>query len=282
MLVVKSIKKIRSLLATAKSKNKTIGFVPTMGALHEGHAALIRKCRRENDIVILSIFVNPKQFAPHEDFTAYPREEKKDKLLARNENVDIIFYPSAEEMYPDGYLTTIEVGRISDTLCGRSRPGHFNGVVTVVNKLLNIVSPDILYLGQKDAQQVAIIKKMITDLNIPVNIKTCPTVREKNGLALSSRNQYLTKQQKKEAPILYQSLQQARQKILKGNTNPKKIIYNMNSKIKNFCSGKIDYIACVDAHSLEPLKKIHGHVLIALAVWFGKARLIDNISFKIK
>ncbi len=282
MRVIKSIKKIRNLIAETKAAGKTIGFVPTMGALHAGHASLLKKCRRENDLVVLSIFVNPKQFSPSEDFKAYPRGEKEDKSLAQKEKVDIIFYPSAEEIYPDDYLTSINVEKISQILCGRSRPGHFQGVATVVAKFLNIITPNILYLGQKDAQQVAVIKKMVTDLNIPVKIKICPTIREKNGLALSSRNKYLTEEQEKEAPILYQSLQQARKEILNGNRDTQKIMGNINSKIKTNSCGKIDYIQCVDACSFKAVKTIQSSVLILLAVWFGKARLIDNISVNIK
>src|SRR3990167_4209879 len=206
MRVVRSVRSIQQLIRKAKSAGKTIGFVPTMGALHDGHRSLLRRCHRENDLVVLSIFVNPKQFGPEEDFGKYPRREQADKKLAKKEKVDIMFVPTAEEMYPEGYLTYIEVERMTHVLCGKSRPGHFRGVTTVVGKLLNIVIPDVLYLGQKDAQQAAVVTRMVRDLNFPVLVKTCPTVREADGLAMSSRNQYLSTGQRKEAVVLYRSL----------------------------------------------------------------------------
>ena len=252
-----------------------------MGALHEGHCSLIRLSRRENDITIVSVFVNPKQFGPHEDFDAYPRPEKSDILLAKKEMVDIIFYPSEKEMYPTGFLTSVQVDRISHILCGKSRPGHFRGVTTVVSKLLNIITPDILYLGQKDAQQAIIIKRMVTDLNIPVTIRTCPIIREKDGLALSSRNSYLSPCQRLEAPILYRALRNAKQKAVKGEHSSLHLGRFIRSVITRESSGKVDYIACVDADTLAPLRRLRGKVMIALAVKFGKTRLIDNIVFSL-
>ncbi len=281
MQVVKTIKHFKTLIQKAKKQNKTIGFVPTMGALHKGHLSLIRKSRRENDLTVMSIFVNPKQFGVNEDFSRYPREEKKDKLLAQREKVDIIFYPSAEEIYPHGYLTYVEVEELSNGLCGHARPGHFKGVATIVTKLLNIVTPDVVYLGQKDAQQSIILTRMIQDLNIPVKVQVCPTVRENDGLAMSSRNRYLGLKQRKEAAILFQSLKDAKKKIFKGKRNAHQMTQEITSMIRQKSSGTIDYVECLDAETLQPLTHIKGKVLLALAVKFGKTRLIDNLMFKI-
>lgn len=277
MRVIRSVRSLQQFIKKAKSAGKTVGFVPTMGALHDGHRALLRRCRRENDLAVLSIFVNPKQFAPKEDFAKYPRREPADKKLAKKEKVDIMFLPSAKEMYPEGYLTYIEVERMTQVLCGRSRPGHFRGVTTVVGKLLNIITPDVLYLGQKDAQQAAVVTRMVRDLNFPVLVKICPTVREADGLALSSRNQYLSAGQRKEAAVLYRSLKEARQNIAAGNHLATAIAGKIRSRIARESSGRIDYIECVDADTFTPLKRIQGKTIIALAVWFGKTRLIDNI-----
>ena len=277
MRVVRSVRSIQQLIRKAKSAGKTIGFVPTMGALHDGHRSLLRRCHRENDLVVLSIFVNPKQFGPEEDFGKYPRREQADKKLAKKEKVDIMFVPTAEEMYPEGYLTYIEVERMTHVLCGKSRPGHFRGVTTVVGKLLNIVIPDVLYLGQKDAQQAAVVTRMARDLNFSVIVKICPTVREADGLAMSSRNEYLTVSQRKEAKVLYRSLREARQNVTAGNHSAMAIISKIRSRITRAGSGRIDYIECVDADTFTPFKRIQGKTMIVLAVWFGKTRLIDNI-----
>ena len=216
MRIFNSARSLHNVIGLLKSRKKRIGFVPTMGALHRGHCSLIRHSRRENNITVVSIFVNPKQFGPKEDFDAYPRPEKSDISLAKKERVDIIFYPSEKKMYPTGFLTSVQVDTISRILCGKSRPGHFEGVATVVCKLLNIVAPDVLYLGQKDAQQAVVIKRMATDLNIPVAVRICPTIREKDGLALSSRNSYLSPHQRLEAPVLYRALRNAKQRALEG------------------------------------------------------------------
>ncbi len=282
MRTVKTIKALRLIVQNAKSQNKKIGFVPTMGALHDGHCALIRKCRRENDIVIVSIFVNPKQFGPKEDLASYPRPEKKDKLLAKKEKVDIIFYPSGKEMYPSGFLTNVRVEHITDGLCGASRPGHFRGVATVVCKLLNITTPDTMYLGQKDAQQVVALKYMLQDLNIPTAVRVCPIVREPDGLALSSRNKRLNPRQRKGATVLFESLKYAKKKALSGERQAASITRSMQTMIEKRSSGKIDYIACVNRNSLIPLNQLEGEVMIALAVKFGRTRLIDNIAFNIR
>lgn len=277
MRVLKSVKSVQLLVKKAKSAGKTVGFVPTMGALHEGHASLIRRCRRENDIVILSIFVNPKQFGPHEDFARYPRPRRLDKMLAKKEKVDIIFMPTDKIMYPDGYLTTIDVEKMTQGLCGKFRPGHFKGVTTVVGKLLHMVMPDRLYLGQKDAQQAVVLRQMVRDLNFPVAVRICPTIREKDGLAMSSRNRYLNARQRREAAVLYRALQEARQCAQNGIRRVESLVRRIRSRIVQESSATIDYIACADANTLEPIKIIRGKVLIALAVRFGKTRLIDNI-----
>lgn len=278
MRVIRSVKFLQQFIKKSKLTGKTVGFVPTMGALHAGHVSLLRRCRRENDIVVLSVFVNPEQFGPREDFAKYPRREREDKKLAKQEKVDILFVPTVKEMYPAGYLTYIEVGKMTRGLCGKSRPRHFKGVTTIVGKLLNIVMPDVLYLGQKDAQQAAVLTRMARDLNFPVVVHICPTVRESNGLALSSRNQYLTASQRQEAAVLYRSLKEARQSVAAGNRSATAIIAKMRSRIRRESSGRIDYIECVDAHTLEPLRKIRGKAMFALAVWFGSTRLIDNIT----
>jgi len=277
MLITGSIKTVRQFIERQIKKGRSIGFVPTMGALHEGHASLIRKCRRENDIVVLSIFVNPKQFEINEDFDVYPRPAKKDKLLAKNEKVDIIFYPSVEEMYPRSYLTYVYVKQLTEGLCGRSRPGHFEGVTTVVTKLLNIIQPHVMYLGQKDAQQAVVIKKMASDLNIPIKIKILPTIRAKDGLALSSRNTYLSVDQRRQAPVIYRSLKRAKKDILEGEQKTLKVVNGIRAEILRSSSGQIDYVECVDADHLTPKKRLQGRILIAAAVKFGKTRLIDNI-----
>ncbi len=281
MKVIQNPQAMQRLSQRWHLEGKTIGFVPTMGYLHDGHAALLRRARQENQIIVLSIFVNPKQFGPSEDFANYPRDFKKDEMLAKKENVDIIFHPSVDQMYPEGNLSEVEVVRISNVLCGRSRPGHFKGVATVVAKLINIVLPNRLYLGQKDAQQIVVLNQMIKDLNFPVKVSVVPTVREKDGLALSSRNKYLTPQQRHEAPVLFQSLQLAKTKILSGEKNSQTIVALIQKMVSFHSSGRIDYIACVEARTLLPLKKISGRVLIALAVWFGRARLIDNIILNV-
>ena len=282
MRTIKSISLLKKELKIIKLKNRTIGFVPTMGAFHKGHLSLMRKARRENDVVIVSIFINPTQFGPKEDFNKYPRQIKSDESFAKKEKVDIIFYPSAKEIYGDGHLTYVNVNNISKILCGKSRPKHFEGVTTIVAKLLNITEPDVMYLGQKDAQQATIIKKMTQDMNFNVVVKICPIVRERDGLALSSRNNYLSHKQRHEASILYTSLKAARKKAMSEKKSIKNILRWIDSNIKNNSSGIIDYLECVNADTLAPISKIKDRVMIALAVKFGKTRLIDNIVFSLK
>lgn len=278
MQLIKNLKRIS--LELRKYKNQRIGFVPTMGALHEGHLSLIRQARKDNKLVVVSIFVNPKQFGPNEDLKKYPRMLKKDLSLCRKEGVDFVFYPTPEGMYPKGHSTYVNVEGLSVALCGRSRPGHFKGVTTVVAKLLNLIRPDVLYLGQKDAQQAIIIKKMVENLNFPVAIRVMPTVRQRDGLAISSRNIYLNSKERKEAVVLYQALRLAKLLITNGARDTKRIISRMSQLIKRKKSVRIDYIEIVDTANLLPVRKVKGNCLIALAVYIGKTRLIDNLIIK--
>ncbi|MDD5476591.1 MAG: pantoate--beta-alanine ligase [Candidatus Omnitrophica bacterium] len=276
MKVIGDPQRLTKIIKQVSCKGKNIGFVPTMGALHLGHLSLIKQAVKDNDIVVVSIFVNPAQFGPKEDFKKYPRPLKKDLKLCRKSGVDLVFLPTEKVMYPRGFSTFVEAGELGGKLCGISRPGHFRGVATVVAKLLNIVAPDILYLGQKDAQQAIIITKMIKDLNFPVKVKVMPTVRQKDGLALSSRNIYLNNEQKKEAPVLFKALSLAKSLITNGQRDTARIISRMRQLIKKKKQAKIDYIAIVDLEKLNNIKKIDCNCLISLAVKFGKTRLIDN------
>jgi pantoate--beta-alanine ligase len=282
MKIINSISQMQALSQRLKRQNKTIGFVPTMGYFHEGHLSLMRKARMENDFLVVSIFVNPTQFGPKEDFSRYPRDLKHDKKLAKRENVDCIFYPKAEDIYPLGYKTHVYVEDLSQRLCGISRPHHFKGVTTIVAKLLNIVGPDVVYFGQKDAQQAIIIERMIKDLNFPLKIKVLPTVREKDGLAMSSRNKYLSPRERKEALVLSASLGKARSLLKKGERNPTRLKRAIARMINSKKTAKLEYIEIVDTNDLKPLKEIKGKVLIAIACRFGKARLIDNIMVNVK
>ena len=276
MRIITDINKMQAFSRRIQRKGKAIGFVPTMGYLHQGHLSLMRRARGENDYLVISIFVNPAQFGPREDFKRYPRDFARDKKLSKLCGVDVIFYPRVKDMYPDGYRTHVNVEDLSKVLCGASRPGHFRGVTTVVLKLFNIVQPDVAYLGQKDAQQAIVIKRMVKDLNLPVKIKTQPTVREKDGLAMSSRNTCLSKEQRKDATILFKSLQTAVGMIKSGYKSPRKIIAKMRKMIKSRRGVRIDYIKIVNIDDLSEIEKIRGHLLIAAAVVFGKTRLIDN------
>ena len=277
MKIIRSIKEMTGFSQKLRIKGKTIGFVPTLGALHQGHLSLIRQAAAENDIVVVSIFVNPIQFAPKEDYRRYPRNLRLDARLCRREGADVIFFPDVQQMYPGNYKTYVIVQDLSDVLCGKFRPGHFKGVATVVTKLFNIVAPDIAYFGQKDAQQAIIIKKVVEDLNIPVRIKVMPTVREEDGLAMSSRNAYLNKEERRDAAVLYQALILAKNLIKQGSVDSSGIIRKMRRLINKKKSACIQYISVVKHKDLKPLDKIRGKVLIALSVWIGKTRLIDNI-----
>lgn len=277
MKIYKSISSLIKKVREVKKHGYKIGLVPTMGFLHEGHMSLIRKARKDTDYVIVSIFVNPAQFGPKEDFKRYPRAIKRDLMLCEKEGADIIFTPEAKEMYPKDYATYVSVEKITDKLCGASRPGHFRGVSTVVAKLFNITMPDIAYFGQKDAQQAIIIKRMAEDLNMSVEIKVMPVVREKDGLAMSSRNVYLNRKERGRAQSIYKSLKSAKELFNEGERDSKKIINKIKRVINNQPDAKIDYAAIVDAKDLRDIKKISGEALVAIAVWIGKTRLIDNI-----
>ncbi|MBI3602482.1 MAG: pantoate--beta-alanine ligase [Candidatus Omnitrophica bacterium] len=281
MRIITSITQLRKVLNQVRRKGKTIGFVPTMGYFHEGHLSLMRQAKRDTDLCVVSIYVNPAQFGPQEDFKKYPRDLKRDSSMARKENVDILFVPSDNVIYSEGYLTYIDVEKISQWLCGRFRPGHFKGVATIVAKLLNIVWPDVLYLGQKDAQQVAVLKAMVRDLNFPLKVKVVATKREADGLAMSSRNKYLLSDHRRQAPVLYRALQQARRMVKSGEHSSAKIKAMIQSMIKHQSSGKIQYVACVHTDTLQELKTLEGKILIALAVFFGKTRLIDNVVIRL-
>lgn len=283
MRVIKTPKAMERCISSFKNKNETIGFVPTMGALHEGHLSLVKAARKECDKVVVSIFVNPAQFGPKEDYKKYPRHFKLDKVLLDKSGVDIIYYPDAKSMYPEGYLTYVTVEKITGILCGKSRPQHFKGVTTIVAKFFNIIKPDIAYFGKKDAQQFFVIKKMADDLNISVKLKAMPTIREKDGLAMSSRNRYLLEEERIEAVILYKALKLAKYLIVKKGLKNKK---NVIDEIKKFILAgtkktKIDYLDIVNAENLKEIDYLKGKILVALAVWVGKTRLIDNIILNI-
>ncbi len=281
MHTVRSPKKMQKICGELKSKGKTISFVPTMGYLHEGHLSLVRIAKKKSDVLVVSVFVNPTQFGPKEDLGKYPRDFKRDRLLLKREGCDFVFNPRAKDMYPEGYLTYVNVDQITGKLEGLIRPGHFRGVTTIVAKLFNIVQPDVAVFGQKDAQQAVVLKKMVDDLNYKVKMIIAPTVREKDELALSSRNKYLSGEERKQAAVLYRSLREAKRLIGKGERRSNKIITRMRNMISKQPSAELDYIAITDAHTLELLTKLKGEVLISLATRFGKARLIDNIKVKV-
>jgi len=277
MRVIRSPGLMQETAARVRRKGRSIGFVPTMGALHEGHASLIRRARKENSATIISIFVNPAQFGPSEDFKKYPRPFSKDVKLCRKLGVDFIFAPSPSVMYPKDSRTSVSVSQLGDVLCGAFRPGHFTGVTTVVAKLFNIVQPDRAYFGQKDAQQAVIVRRMAEELNFPVTIQVLPTVRESDGLALSSRNAYLNAAQRRDSLVLFESLRLAKALIKKGVRDSKTVSAAMKALIRTKKGARIDYAAVVDPVNLTPVAKLKGRCLVALAVRFGKTRLIDNI-----
>lgn len=258
--------------------SRTIGFVPTMGALHEGHLSLVRVAKQENDITVVSIFVNPLQFGPSEDYHQYPRDIEGDMEKLKREGVDILFLPDNNHMYPEGFCTTVEVSNLSDKLCGLFRPGHFRGVATVVLKLLNIVNPTRAYFGQKDYQQTLIIKRMVKDLNINTDIVVCPTIREADGIAMSSRNQYLNERERAAASVLYRALQKGYEAIRSGIINTKEIEKTMRDVINSeSLVSEIQYLSVFDPEDLEELDIVKKRVLIAGAIKIGHTRLIDNI-----
>jgi pantoate--beta-alanine ligase len=282
MEITKSKAALRTILGKSRSAGKSIGFVPTMGFLHAGHLSLMRRARQENDLVVVSIFVNPTQFSPNEDLAGYPRDAEHDTELMLSENVDIAFFPPAEEIYPSGFTTYVAVeGPMTSVLCARSRPTHFRGVTTVVAKLFHLVTPDKAYFGQKDAQQVVVIQQMVRDLDFDLQVVVCPIMREADGLAMSSRNTYLSPRQRADAVVLFQSLAEAQQLIAGGERSASVVARSIGTRIGSVPDAVIDYISVVDAETLADMEALEGEILIALAVKFGKTRLIDNISITI-
>ena len=275
--VITTIEDIKQRIKTFKENQLSIGFIPTMGALHEGHLSLVRQAKKENNKVVVSIFVNPLQFGKNEDFGQYPRTFDNDCELLSKEDVDIVFNPKAPEMYPNGFCTSVALEHLEDKLCGKSRPGHFRGVATIVLKLFNLINPDIAYFGQKDFQQTVVIKRVVADLNLDVNIKVLPTIRDKEGLALSSRNGYLSETEKKDALCLYNALIKAHTMVNAGAKNAKEITAEMEKIINNCKSTKIDYISIVNPETLEAVSEVRSGNVAALTVRVGKTRLIDNI-----
>ncbi len=277
MEIAKTTELTKKFVAAARRQDKTVGLVPTMGALHIGHVSLIQTARKQTDFVVISIFVNPTQFGPSEDFDKYPRPFDDDLQICREQGVDLVFSPDTNQMYPTQNITWVNVEKLTESLCGRTRQGHFRGVTTVCAKLFNIVQPDVAFFGQKDAQQAVVIKRMVADLNMPLKIRICPTVRESDGLAVSSRNKYLSESERKDAMLLYKSLQKAKQLIQAGVTEPEKIIAETKKILAQSSLFEPEYIEIVDPETLEPLEPVTGAVLIAVAARCGSARLIDNI-----
>ncbi|BBB31973.1 pantoate--beta-alanine ligase [Thermotomaculum hydrothermale] len=275
MHIAKTVDEMKKLRKEIPS-NKKVGFVPTMGYLHEGHLSLLRKAREENDIVILSIFVNPIQFGPNEDLDRYPRDFERDEKLAKEVGTDIIFYPTPEEMYPENYSSYVVTEGLDKHLCGAKRPGHFKGVMTVVLKLFNITKPDNTYFGQKDIQQARIIEQMIKDFNLDIKMHICPIVREEDGLAMSSRNVYLSPEERKQAIALYKGIKKGEELFKQGERDAKTIKKEVEKVVKSFNLAKIDYVEIVDYTTMSPIDKLGKKSVLALAVYFGKTRLIDN------
>ncbi len=272
-----TVEEVRQAVTEARARSLSVGLVPTMGALHAGHLSLIRAARAETGLVVVSIFVNPTQFGPREDLTRYPRPLEQDLRLCAKEGVDLAFVPEPAVMYPPGFRTYVEVHGLQDVLCGASRPGHFRGVATVVLKLFNIVAPDIAYFGLKDAQQVRIIEQLVKDLNVPVTIRRCPIQREADGLALSSRNQYLSAEERRHATVLHRSLEEVRRLVEGGERTAAALEGLIRARVEATPGARLDYAAVVDFETLEPVQRLGGTVLVALAVHFGTTRLIDNV-----
>ncbi|MCP8968781.1 pantoate--beta-alanine ligase [Ectobacillus ponti] len=282
MQIISSIQEIQQRMLQLRAEGKTIGFVPTMGFLHEGHMTLLQQARQENDIVVLSVFVNPLQFGPNEDFDRYPRDIERDEQLARETGADYLFYPSTEEMYPAPMTTKVTVTSRTDVLCGAKRPGHFDGVAAVLLKLFNIVMPHRAYFGLKDAQQVAVVQGVISDYNIPVTLVPVATVREADGLAKSSRNVYLSERERAQAPAIYQGLQLARQAAEQGERCPEALTALVRDHIVSHTEGEMDYIQLYSYPELESVSELAGTFIIAVAVKFARARLIDNIILTVE
>jgi pantoate--beta-alanine ligase len=280
--VFKNPRELQTFIKKLRKEGKTVGFVPTMGYLHEGHLSLVRCAKKDNDLVVVSIFVNPTQFGKNEDYDRYPRDLQRDLKLLEREGVDIVFAPEVEDMYPPGFSTYVEETKLSQTLEGKFRPGHFRGVCTVVNKLFNIVQPDRAYFGEKDYQQLLVIKKMVEDLNMDIEVVGCPIVREPDGLAKSSRNVYLSEEERRQATALYKSFLLAQKLVEEGLTDAQKLRQEILNFLKQFPLIKeIDYVEIVDPQTLEPVKEIKGGERILIAVRMPSARLIDNWEIKL-
>ena len=277
MKIIRTVKNLRKELTPLREFGKTISLVPTMGYFHEGHLSLMDIARKSSDIVVVSLFVNPIQFSPNEDLERYPRDFERDKQLAKKRGVDIIFYPDVKEIYPEPFYTYVSTEKLSNVLCGASRPIHFRGVTTIVAKLFNIVQPDIAIFGQKDAQQAIIIKQMVKDLNFPIKIIIAPIIREKDGLAMSSRNKYLSSEEREQAAVINRALTEAYKKVQSGVRNAKDIENLIRRIVNEATLGKIEYIKIVDDSTLKNVESIEAGTFAAVAVFFGKTRLIDNI-----
>ena len=275
MKIVGTVKEVREQVKEWKKQGLSVGFVPTMGYLHEGHKSLMDEARKGNDKVVVSIFVNPMQFAPTEDLATYPRDLDHDAALCESAGVDLIFHPEAEEMYEKDFCSFVDMTGLTEGLCGKTRPIHFRGVCTVVNKLFNIVTPDHAYFGQKDGQQLAVIKRMVRDLNMDIEIVGCPIVREEDGLAKSSRNTYLSPEERKAALILSKTVALGKE-LAKTEKDANKVVEAMKKNIETEPLAKIDYVEAVDALSMAPVEKLEGTCMLAMAVYIGKTRLIDN------
>jgi pantoate--beta-alanine ligase len=277
MKICTPIDEMRAASRALRSQGDRLGFVPTMGALHQGHLSLVRAAKASCDVVAASIFVNPKQFGPNEDFGTYPRAFERDQSLLENEGVDLLFAPTVEEMYPPGAVTWVTVDELSTKLDGRSRPGHFRGVTTVVSKLFHIVEPNAAFFGQKDAAQIAILRRMVRDLNFPIEIVACPIVREPDGLAMSSRNAYLDSQQRKQASVLYRALMRARKLTDEGERNAAKLLATAHEQLASEPLLRLDYLEMVDPDSLNAVEEVFRPSLMVVAAFVGTTRLIDNI-----
>ena len=281
MKIVSTVIEVREQVKKWREQGMSVGFVPTMGYLHEGHKSLILKSVEQNDRTVVSVFVNPTQFGENEDLSTYPRDLDADAALCTDANADLIFHPEPQEMYPQGFCTGVNMSVLTEELCGKSRPVHFGGVCTVVSKLFNIVKPDRAYFGEKDAQQLAIIRRMVKDLNFDIEIVGCPIVRESDGLAKSSRNTYLNAEERKAAVILSKSIELGKELVQNGERDAQTVIKAMTDKISSEPLARIDYVEVVDALTMQRVEKIEKSILVAIAVFIGKTRLIDNFSFNI-
>ncbi len=277
MKIVSSVEEVRNQVKEWRKQGLTVGLVPTMGYLHEGHQSLIKASVENNDRTVVSVFVNPIQFGPNEDLATYPRDLDRDSKLCEETGADLIFHPEKENMYDDDFCTYIDMDSVTKNLCGKTRPTHFRGVCTVVGKLFNIVAPDRAYFGQKDAQQLAVIRRMVRDLNFDLEIVGCPIIREDDGLAKSSRNTYLSEEERKAALVLSRSLKEGKALIESGETDAKKVVDSIRKVIETEPLAKIDYVEAVDFDTIEPIETIKNNTLVAIAVYIGKTRLIDNI-----